>query len=173
MRFAGVIAIALGLSIFGLVVLLGVLTVNNPSPFWVALFGLSIAALVPTAFALCRFAAGSGDDERRFFSGGHRTHLFDIVTMLLAICLTAATVNVQHPSRLLCGGRLSAGFPAPLICDASGESPLSSVGKIDWADLDSINLPGAFADILLYMSVLSVVRLAVSRLSAPARRPMG
>jgi hypothetical protein len=71
------------------------------------LSGLAATALVPTAFALCRFAAGLGDNERRFFSGGHRTHIFDIVIMLLAIYLTAAgNWCLMYRRRLSSYGRL-------------------------------------------------------------------
>ncbi len=162
-----------GLWFLGIVTILGILTVNSPSAFSLTLFGLAALVLVPTGFELCRFALGSGDNEHRFFSGGYRTWIFDIVIMLLAICLTVATIHFQRSSGLFCYGRLSAGFPAPFICDASGESPLSSVGKIDAADVDSINFLGSFVDVLFYVSLLSVARLAVGRLSIPARRPLG
>jgi hypothetical protein len=81
--------------------------------------------------------------------------------MVLAIFLTVGTINYQHPSHLLCNGRLSAGFPVAFICDASGESPLSSVGKIDWADINSINPLGSLVDILFYMVLLWIALLAV------------
>ncbi len=162
-----------GLWFLGIVTILGILTVNSPSVFSLTLFGLAALAVVPTGFELCRFALSSGDGEHRLFSGGYRTWIFDIVIMLLAICLTVATIHFQRSSGLFCYGRLSAGFPAPFICDASGESPLSSVGKIDAADVDSINFLGSFVDVLFYLCLLSAVRLAVGRLSVPARRPLG
>ena len=142
-----------------------VLAVNNPFPLYAALFGIAAAILAPIGFELCRFAFSSGDKEYLFFSHGYRGYIFDMMSMLLAICITVATVNYQHSSGLLCDGRLSAGFPVAFICDASGESPLSSVGKIDWADLDSINLLGSFIDILFYMTLLWIARLAVHRFS--------
>ncbi len=162
-----------GLWLLGIVTILGILTVTSPSAFSLALFGLAALALVPTGFELCRFALSPADNGHRFFSGGFRTWIFDLTIMLLAICLTAATVRFQHSSGLFCNGRLSAGFPAPFICDASGESPLSSVGKIDAADVDSINLLGSFVDVLFYLCLLSAVRLAASHLLVPARRPLG
>jgi hypothetical protein len=165
MALINVIAIVLGLGVFAIVIILGILTVNNPSPLYVVLFGIAAATLAPTGFELCRFALSSGDKEYRFFSRGYRGYIFDIVSMLLAICLTVATINYQHSSRLLCDGRLSAGFPVAFICDASGESPLSSVGKIDWADLDSLNILGSFVDVLFYMILLWIARLAVHRFS--------
>ena len=173
MRPAHAIAIVPGLWLLGVVIALGILTLNNPSPLLVAILSIATAALVPTGFELCRLAIGSRKNEHRFFAGGYRTYILDIMIMLLAVCLTAGTVTLQHSSRLLCNGRLSAGFPAAFICDASGESPLSSVGKIDGADVDSISLPGSFVDVLFYVSLLSVARLAVSRPSFPARRPLG
>ncbi len=173
MRHGYALAIVPGLWLLGVVIMLGILIVNNPSAFSVTLFGLAALALVPTGFELCRYAFSSGDYEHRFFSGGYRSWILYLVIMLLAICLTVATVRFQHSSGLFCNGRLSAGFPAPFICDASGESPLSSVGKIDAADVDSINLLGSFVDILFYVSLLSVARLAVGRLSVPARHLLG
>ncbi len=173
MKPANLVAIVPGLWFLGVVVLVGILALNNPSPILIALFGLATVALAPTGFELCRFALSSGDNEYRFFSGGYGTWVLDIMIMLLAICLTVATVHFQHASGLFCNGRLSAGLPAPFICDASGESPLSSVGKIDAADVDSINLLGSFVDVLFYVCLLSVARLAVSLLSVPARHPLG
>ncbi len=167
------IAIVPGQWLLGFAVLLGILTLNNPSPILTALFGLALVVLAPTGFELCRFALSSGDNEPRFFSGGYRACIFDIAMLLLAICLTVATVHFQHSSGLFCNGRLSAGFPAPFICDASGESPLSSVGKIDAADVDSINLLGSFADVLFYVFLLSAARLAIGHLFVPARCPLG
>ncbi len=173
MRHGYALAMVPGLWLLGVVIMFGILTVNNPSAFLVTSFGLATLALVPTGFELCRFALSSGDNEHRFFSGGYRTWIFDLIIMLLAICVTVATIHFQRSSGLFCNGRLSAGFPAPFVCDASGESPLSSVGKIDAADVDSINLLGSFVDVLFYLSLLSVARLTVGRLSVPARRPLG
>jgi hypothetical protein len=173
MKPAYAIAIVPAAWLLGVVVVLGILTLNNPSPSLVAIFSLATCALVPTGFESCRFALGSEDNKHRFFSGGYRTYIFDIVIMLLAICLTVGTVTFHHSSQLFCNGRLSAGFPLAFICDASGESPLSGVGKIDGADIDSINLLGSFVDVLFYLSLLSVARLAGSRLSVPTRRLFG
>jgi hypothetical protein len=167
------VAIVPGLWFLGIIVLLGILALNNPSPLLIALFGLATVAMAPTGFELWRFALSSGEREHHFFSGDYRGYLFDIAIMLLAIGLTAATIHLQHSSSTLCDGRLGAGFPVSFICDASGESPLSSVGKIDAADVDSINFLGSFVDILFYMLLLSVARLAVSLLSVPATRRLG
>ena len=93
-----------------------------------------------------------------------------MANLLLAICLTVATVNYQRPSALFCGERLSAGFPVAFICDASGESPVSSWGKIDWADVDSINPPGSFVDILFYVVLSWTTWLIVGRISHVAGR---
>lgn len=78
-----------------------------------------------------------------------------LVIVLAAACLVAASLTFQRPDRTLCRGRLGAGFPLPAICDASGESPLSSVGRIDRADLDSVNLLGTLIDLLFYALLLS------------------
>jgi hypothetical protein len=83
----------------------------------------------------------------------------------LAICLMLGTVKYQRPSDFFCDGRLSAGFPAAFMCDASGESPLSSVGKIDWADANSVNLLGACVDLLFYTTLLGIAWFSVRRLT--------
>jgi hypothetical protein len=75
--------------------------------------------------------------------------------MLVPACLVAASGTFQRPDTALCRGRLGAGLPLPFVCDASGESPLSSVGRIDWADTDSVNLLGAPIDMLFYALLLS------------------
>jgi len=161
-----------GLGAFAIVIVLGILTVNNPSPLSATLLGIAVATLGPAGFELCCFALSSGDKGYRFFSRGTRGYVFDLASMLLAICLTAATVNYQHSSALLCDGRLSAGLPVAYICDASGESPLSSVGRIDWADLDSLSIPGSFVDVFFYIMLLWVARLAAHRFSPlVSRRP--
>ena len=87
-----------------------------------------------------------------------------VVGLLLAICATVATVKYQRPADPFCDQRLSAGFPAAFICDASGESPTSSWGIIDWADLDSINYLGFVIDCLFYFFLLWLVRLSLGRL---------
>ena len=97
--------------------------------------------------------------------------IFLIVSLLLALALTVGVLFVQHTSSPLCQGLLGAGFPLPFICDASGESPLSSVGKIDWADLDSINLIGSALDILFYTFALWVIGFIVGRIFQLGRRP--
>ena len=107
--------------------------------------------------------------EYRLFPHGSLGCIFGVMSIALAICLTVATVNYQPPSDTFCRGRLSAGFPAAFICDASGESPLSSVGKIDWADLDSVSFPGSFLDILFYMALLWIAWLAIRGFSHAVR----
>ncbi len=77
-----------------------------------------------------------------------------ILLVALAAFLTVSTIGTQRHDSVLCQGKLGAGFPASFICDASGESPLSSVGRIDWADLDNLNLPGIFIDLLSYALLL-------------------
>ena len=77
-----------------------------------------------------------------------------LLVVVIALGLTLATVYIQHPDSTLCRGLLGAGFPLPFICDASGESPTSSWGRIDWADLDSINFLGSLIDVLFYSLIL-------------------
>ena len=83
-----------------------------------------------------------------------RGWFFDLAYMSLAGGLTVGTVIYHRASDPLCSGRLGAGFPAAFICDASGESPLSSVGKIDAADIDNINPFGFFVDVMIYIALL-------------------
>lgn len=73
---------------------------------------------------------------------------------MVALFVTIATVFYQRADSTLCRGLLGAGFPLPMVCDASGESPLSSVGRIDWADHDSINPIGSLLDLLFYALIL-------------------
>jgi hypothetical protein len=89
--------------------------------------------------------------------------------LALALAVTLASLAYQRPSDAFCGGRLSAGFPAPLVCDASGESPLSSVGRIDRADANSVNLVGALVDLLLYAVAAGALASAVSGLQKRLR----
>ncbi len=80
-----------------------------------------------------------------------------ILLITLAVLLTVSTIGMQRHDSVLCQGKLGAGFPASFICDASGESPLGSVGRIDWADLDNLSLPGIFIDLFSYGLLLSCV----------------
>jgi hypothetical protein len=98
------------------------------------------------------------------FSCGYRGLIFDLVNILLAVCLTIGTVNYQRLSNPLCRGQLSAGFPVVFICDAQGESPLSSVGKINWTDIDSLNPLGGFVDALFYTALLWITLFMVLRI---------
>jgi TRAP-type C4-dicarboxylate transport system permease large subunit len=75
------------------------------------------------------------------------------IVILLALALTIASVYYQRRNDPLCR-RLGAGFPLAFVCDASGESPLSSVGTIDWADRTSINIIGSLVDLLFYSLLL-------------------
>ncbi len=165
MRLKHVFRFASGIGVLAIVILLVILAFNTQSPIFVAIIGILAVTLAPIGLELCRYAFSPADKEYRFFSHGYRGYFFDMVIMLLAIGLTVATVIYQHSSDPLCYGRLSAGFPLAFICDASGESPLSSVGQIDWADLDSINPLGSFMDILFYISLLWIGRLAKHRFS--------
>ena len=94
------------------------------------------------------------DEGLRRREQARRAVLFGFVGILLAACLALLSAVYQHRNRLLCQGLLGAGFPAPVVCDASGESPLSSVGRIDRADLDNINMVGSTVDVLFYLAAV-------------------
>jgi hypothetical protein len=170
MQIKRAIALACGLVILAIVTVLGILAANRTSLLTIAGLGIAAAILTPSGLELCRFAFRSGIQEYRLFSRGLGGYIFDLLSMLLAIFLMVATINFQHTSELLCDGRLSAGFPFAFICDASGESPLSSVGKIDWADLDSLNLVGSYLDILFYLALVWIARRAMNSLLQRAGR---
>ena len=104
------------------------------------------------------------------FPPGYQGCIFGVVIMLLAVCLTAGTVDYKRPSDLLCDGRLSASFPLAFGCDTSGESPFSSVGKIDWADAYNINRPGSLADSVFYNVLLWSTLFIVHRIFYVAGR---
>ena len=89
-------------------------------------------------------------EQDRLLPPSYRGLVMGLASVLLAVALVLATVAVQRPDPAYCRGLLGAGYPASFVCDASGESPLSSVGRIDWADTDSINLPGSCLDVLFY-----------------------
>ncbi len=90
-----------------------------------------------------------------------------LLIMFIAVGLTIASISYQRAADPFCRGLLSAGFPLAVVCDASGESPLSSVGVIDWADSDSISYLGTLVDIVLYAAPLWLVwRLAFRRFMA-------
>ncbi len=91
--------------------------------------------------------------EHRFFPSGYHGCIFAPVSLVLAVCLMISSVIYQRHSDPFCYGRLDAGFPASFICDATGESPLSSVGIIDSADMLNIG-PGFIVDILFYTVLL-------------------
>src|SRR6266540_4642979 len=103
-------------------------------------------------------------EKHRPFRQEHRGCIFGIISILLAVGVMVMSMNYKRPDDTLCRGPLGAGFPVPFICDASGESPLSSVGKIDWTDLDSVNPLGSFIDILFYTLALWVTWYIVRRI---------
>ena len=146
-----------GLWAFAYVTILGILIVNTPFPVYVAVFGVIAIILISSGFELFRYAFSSADNKYRFFSRGLRGWLFDLAYMSLAAGLMVRSVTYQRVSDPLCGGRLGAGLPAAFVCDASGESPLSSVGKIDWADTDNISLLGSFLDVVAYIGLMWAV----------------
>jgi hypothetical protein len=163
MRLRNITVLVSGLGIFAAGIVLGMVAVNHHSPLYVTLLGITAAILALTGFEFCRYAFSSRDKEYRFFSRGYRGLIFDLVNILLAVCLTIGTVTYQRPSDPLCRGQLSAGFPVAFICDAQGESPLSSVRKINWADIDSLNPIGGFVDAMFYTALLWITSFMVLR----------
>jgi len=105
----------------------------------------------------------------RFLPHGYQGCILSIVGIFVAVGLTILSVNYQHPDPLICRGLPGAGFPVPFICDASGESPLSSVGKINSADLDNLNPFGSLVDILFYIVATWIVWFVVRYIPAKGR----
>ena len=164
MKINHILALGAGLGVFAIGTIPGIMAVNNRFPFSI-LPSIAFVILTLAGFELCHYAFSPADNKNRLFSRGYRSAIFDIISMLLAIGLMIATVIYQPTFRILCNGRLGAGYPAAFICDASGESPLSSVGRVDWADLDSLNPIGAIVDILFYLAIIWVFWKVVQRIS--------
>ncbi len=81
-----------------------------------------------------------------------------LVNLLLGFCLTIGSVTYQRNPEPAChGAGLGAGFPLPFICDDSGGSPISSWGRIDFADIYGLNLRVFLLDFLLYNALVSLV----------------
>jgi hypothetical protein len=75
MRFRKIIALALGLVVFGALVIFENAVANSSSPWLKVLLVPAGAVLIPISFELCRFALLSSDKEYRFFSWGYRLSL--------------------------------------------------------------------------------------------------
>jgi hypothetical protein len=92
------------------------------------------------------------------FSEGSPGCMVGGVNLLLSIALMFSTIWYVHPLNYLrpgdllaCGGRLGAGYPVSFLCDYSGGgSPISSAGRIDWADLPYFSPLGTLVDLLFY-----------------------
>ena len=84
-----------------------------------------------------------------------------LVSILLAICLTAGSAFYQRRNYPVCQGGLSAGFPLVFLCDGSGGSPIGSQGEIDLADWLNGNPLAFLLDFLLYGALLSSAWLIV------------
>ena len=81
-----------------------------------------------------------------------------MASALLGLCLTLSTVLYQREAdpNPMCGGNLSAGFPLSFICDDTGGSPVSSWGKIDFADIINIKPRLLLLDFLLDSAALTL-----------------
>jgi hypothetical protein len=169
MKIKHIFSLAAGLGAIAFVTILRIMAVNSHFPSSLLLM-VAIVILTLAGFELWHFAFSPGENEYRFFSRGYRGLFFDIMCMLLSVCLMLATINFKNASSPLCAERLGAGFPATFICDASGESPLSSVGKIDWADIDNLNPVGAFVDILFYLALLGILRNSFRRITRASQQ---
>jgi hypothetical protein len=111
---------------------------------------------------LCRQAIVGMQPAHRNITAYRRVALA-LLTLLLATGLTAATVYYPRSADPFCYGRLSAGFPMAIICDASGESPHISVGNARSVDLNNLNLVGALADILFYSGLFWLIGVVSQR----------
>jgi hypothetical protein len=101
-------------------------------------------------------------DEDRVAPNRYGSWIQTLLLAVISVSLTAASVYYQRPNEALCG-RLGAGFPVAFICDASGESPPGSWGRIDWADLDSLNALGSLLDLLFYGLLFRGAAIVVQR----------
>ena len=78
---------------------------------------------------------------------------FVILTVVLGMVLTMRSLQVQRAHDPGCRGVAGAGFPLTFVCDTLGESPTSSWGKIDEADV-WFPTPFFFLDALFYILLL-------------------
>lgn len=94
--------------------------------------------------------------------------MLGVLSIVLGICLTAASALYQRQYYPVCEGGPSAGFPIVFICDTSGSSgtPVTSWGRIDLADWVNINPLAFLMDLMLYSTLIILVGLVVTGLSA-------
>lgn len=103
--------------------------------------------------------------ESSFGPHSYRGCAISLVSIFLALCLLALSVNYQYPEHPLCRGGFGAGFPMLFICDAGlGSSPISSWGKITLVDVPNGGIrPGGFLlDFLFYLGLVWIVEFAVA-----------
>ncbi len=103
--------------------------------------------------------------ENQFFQQGFRGCFISLVSILLAICAMAFSVNYRHPEHPSCGGMLGAGFPVLFICDDwGGGSPTGSWEKIDFVDVlnGGIRPAGFLVDFLFYSVLIWIVGFMAS-----------
>jgi hypothetical protein len=162
MRLRNAVALVIGLVVFAAGVIAGVLALGlRQYPAYRFLLAITAPILMLTGFELLHFAFSLREKEYQLLSRGLRGLLLDLLQISLAVGLTLATINYQHPSKLFCGGDLGAGFPAAFLCDALGESPISNWGKISWTDIP--NVLGGYLDILFFAAILSAISLVARR----------
>jgi hypothetical protein len=89
---------------------------------------------------------------------------FVLLNLALGLCLTVATVLYHRRADPFCGGALSAGFPLAFICDDTAGSPVSSWGKIDFADLFNVDRRVFLLDFTLDSAVLTLAWIILTGL---------
>lgn len=88
---------------------------------------------------------------------GSRGCLTEIAITLVSICvILLVSLNYRnYGDDYACRGGLGAGFPVSFVCDhVTGGSPISSWGRIDWADFPYFSLRGLLTDMLFYSAIL-------------------
>lgn len=98
-------------------------------------------------------------------SGGWRLVFLSI---LLAFVFTLVSLLYHKEVDPLCGNNISAGFPVSFLCDDTGGSPISSWGRIDLADIISLNLRAFLIDFFLYGALVSLAWTIVMTLRQSA-----
>ena len=96
--------------------------------------------------------------------------IFGLLSVVLAIGMTVASVNYQRPADPVCYGNLGAGFPVSFLCDATGGSPTSNWAKIDAPDWVALNPLTGLVDILFYTVLFWIAWRSVLRFSRLVRR---
>jgi hypothetical protein len=103
--------------------------------------------------------------DHELISDGARGCLINLVNLFLATCAVILSAAFQYPDHPSCRGGLGAGFPRLFICDAGvGGSPISSWGRIDFADLLNGGIrPGGFlVNFLFYTALIWIIWILVA-----------